>query len=204
MKIDPLTVYSTYIAIKLHFERGSYDAFKFNFKGPRQKTSNFLKSKDRFTYEKIAKKYPVMNDLIGFLLANTLSSNTWIRDMTDETYLLWVARMQRMQYQFSSDMNTLADYAINHELTFDDCLTVSRDGQSVPILDFVKQDRIQVESVIIIDVLVGFLSRINILSDPLGILRDRIYIMQQYKPFIVSKINTAAAKNVIIDRFTDI
>jgi hypothetical protein len=145
-----------------------------------------------------------MNDLIGFLLANTLSGNTWIRDMTDETYLLWVARMQRMQYQFSSDMNTLADYAINHELTFDDCLTVSRDGQSVPILDLVKQDRIQVESVIIIDVLVGFLSRINILSDPLGILRDRIYIMQQYKPFIVSRVNKDAAKNVIIDRFSDL
>lgn len=203
-EVNPLTVYSTYIAIKLHFERGSYNAFKFNFKGPKRSLNTFLKSKDRYSYEKIAKKYPSMNDLIGYLLANILAGSTWIRDMDDETYLLWVAKMQRMQYQFSADMTVLSDYAFNHDLTFDDCLKVSRDGSSVPIIDLVKQGRIQVESAIIVDELVGFLAGINksTVSDPLGILSDRVYMMQQYKPFIVSRINKSAAKNIIINLFT--
>jgi hypothetical protein len=205
-EVNPLTVYSTYIAIKLHFERGSYDAFKFNFKGPTRKLQNFLKNKDRFTYERIAKKYPVMNDLIGFLLANILAGNTWIRDMDDETYMLWVAKLQRLQYQFSADMNVLLDYAINHSLDFDACLSVRDDRQSVPIIDLVKSARIQVESALIIDHLVGFLARINksTLSDPLGILSDRVYSMIQYKPFIVSRINTTASKNIIINLFTSV
>ncbi len=204
IEVNPLVVYSTYIAVKLHFERGSYDAFKYNFKGPARKVANFLKNKDRYTYEKISKKYPVMNDLIGFLLANVIAGKTWIRDMDDETYMLWVAKLQRMQYQFSSDMNVLLDFAINHDLSFDDCLTVNKDGQSVPIIDLAKQGRIQVESVVIVEHLTGFLSHIQVASDPLNLLSDQIYMMQQYKPFIMSRINVVASKNIVIDLFTDV
>lgn len=205
-EVNPLVVYSTYMAVKLHFERGSYDAFKFNFKGPSRKNSAFQKSPDRFAYEKLAKKYPNITDLIHYLLANVLDGRSWIRDMNEEVYLLWIARMQRMQYQFNTDMNTLCDYAINHKLSFDDCLKPHPSSNEVPILELCKRGSIQVESVIIVDFLVGFLSRINkkTLSDPLGILSDRVYMMQQYKPFIVPRINTAAVKNIIINLFTDV
>lgn len=206
VQVNPLVVYSTYIAIKLHFERGTYDAFKFNFKGPSRKISAFQKSPDRFVYERLARVYPNMTDLIQYILANVLAGNTWIRNMNDETYLLWVARIQRMQYQFSADMNTLRDYAINHELSFDDCLKPRAVSNEIAILELCRRGSIQVESVIIVDFLVGFLESINkkTLSDPLGILSDSVYRMQQYKPFIVSRINTAAVKNIIINLFTDV
>lgn len=206
MKTDPLTVYSTYMAIKLHFQQGSYDAFKFNFKGPKRGRDKFLKSPDRYTYEKIAKKYREMNSLIGFLVANTLDGKTWIRDMDDECYMMWLAKLQRLQYQFNTDMNTLADYAINHELTFDDLLMSNRNNE-IPVLDIlIRKKTIQVESVIILDVLTGFISRINktTLNDPLGILSDKVYMLKQYKPFIMQKINQAAAKNTVINLFTDL
>lgn len=205
-EVNPLVVYSTYIAVKLHFDKGTYDAFKFNFKGPSRKNSAFQKSPDRFAYEKLAKKFPNIVDLIHYLLANTLAGNRWIRDMDHDTYMLWVAKMQRMQYQFSNDMNVLCDYAINQCLTFDECLTPRPVSNIVPILDLCRREKIHYESVIIVDVLVDFLSRINkkTLSDPLGILSYMVYTLQQYKPFIVPRINPAASKNVIINLFTNV
>lgn len=205
-QVNPLVVYSTYIAIKLHFEKGSYDAFKFNFKGPQKKLGAFLKSNDRFAYEKIAKKYPKFDELVFFLLANVLDGHTWIRDMNDQSYQMWSAKMQRMTYQFNIDMTILHDYAVNHELSFDDCLMPCGSNKSIPILDLYRKGSIQIESIITIDVLVDFLSRINkkTISDPLSILSDKVYLMQQYKPFIKQRINIAASKNIIINLFTDV
>lgn len=205
-KVNPLVVYSTYIAVKLHFDRGSYDAFKYNFKGPHKKLSTFTKSKDKFVYEKLAVKYQKHDELIHFFLANILAGNTWIRDMTDEAYIEWLGKIQSMTYRFNADMNKLLDYAINHSLTFDECLKVNPASKSVPILTLLSKGVINAESVVSIDVLVGFLDRINksTVSDPLGILSDTMYRLQQYKPFIRSRINIAASKNTIINLFTDI
>jgi hypothetical protein len=205
-RANPLTVYSTYIAVKLHFERGSYDAFKYNFKGPHKKTQTFLKSKDKYVYEKLAQRYPKMNELIHFFLANILAGNTWIRDMTDEAYIEWLGRVQSMTYRFNTDMNKLREYAGDRELTFDECLVFNQATMQVPILSLMQKGIISEESVVAIDVLVGFLNRINKnpVSDPLGILSDTVYRLQQYKPFIRSRVNIAASKNSIINLFTDI
>jgi len=205
-KVNPLVVYSTYIAVKLHFERGSYDAFKYNFKGPHKKISTFTKSKDKFVYEKLAIKYQKYDELIHFFLANFLAGNTWIRDMTDEAYIEWLGKIQSMSYRFNADMNKLYDYAVNHDLNFDECLKVNPASKSIAILNLLTKGIINEESVIIIDVLVGFLNRINksTVSDPLGILSDAVYRMLQYKPFIRSRVNIAASKNTIINLFTDI
>jgi hypothetical protein len=206
MEVNPQTVYQTYMAVKLHFEKGSYDAFKFNFKGPQRKASAFAKSNDRFVYEKIARKYPIFSTLVEFLLANILDGRLWSRDMTDEVYHLWTAKMQRMTYQFNIDMNFMCDYARNHSLSFDECLLPNPSTGLVPILEVYRKGNIQIETPIIIDVLVGFLSRINknTLSDPLGVLSDRVYLMQQYKPFIKERINLVATKNIIINLFTTV
>jgi len=203
-QVTPLVVYSTYVAVKLHFEKGSYDAFKYNFKGPQKKIASFQKSNDRFAYEKLAKKYHNFQDLVFFLVANVLAGHTWIRDMTDETYVMWTAKMQRLSYQFSADMQVLHDHAVNHDLTFDLCLVPHNSTNVVPILKLLDRGLIQVESVIIIDVLVDFLSRINkkTVSDPLGITNGKVYLMQQYTPFIKQRINVAASKNIIINLFS--
>lgn len=204
-QVNPLTVYSTYIAIKLHFEKGSYDAFKYNFKGPSKRLSAFTKSKEKFAYEKLARKYPKHEDLVQFFVANILVGNTWIRDMTDEVYIEWLGKIQSMSYRFKADMNKMLDYAENHQLSFDDLLTIHPGTKQVPILTLLAQRTISAESVVTIDVLVSFLKRINksTVSDPLGILSETLYRLEQYKPFIRSRINTAAAKNCIINLFTE-
>lgn len=205
IRVNPFTVYSTYIAIKLHFDRGSYDAFKYNFKGPHKKNATLENSKDRYVYEKLAIKYPKQHDLIEFFLANNLANNKWIRDMTDDAYVEWLGKIQSMTYRFNTDMNNLVDFATDRDYTFDDCLKVNAASKSVPIISLFSKGIISEESIVTLDVLIDFLKSINksTVSDPLGILSDTVYRMQQYKPFIRARINTAASKNIIINLFKD-
>jgi hypothetical protein len=201
MQVNPVIVYSTFMAVKLHFQPGSYDAFKYHFKVPVKK--GVFQSNERFFYEKIAKKYSKYDDLVCFFLANVLDGNKWIGDMSDSTYLEWQGKMQSMKYHFNCDMNFLRDFADNHSLSFDDCLRGTTD---VPVLNLLMKQKIREESVIILDVLVGFLKHINknLASDPLGILSDAVYRLQQYKPFLLPRINIAASKNHIINLFTSV
>lgn len=201
--MNPLEVYSTYMAVKLHFDKGKYDAFKFNFKGPTQKRNKFLSSPDRFAYEKITKRYSKKEELILFFLSNYIAGNTWIRDMDHDTYLEWYAKIQSMQYRFNRDMNVIYDYTLNYLISFDDCLSPQKN--SIPIFDLYRKGSIQLETLVILDVLVGFVSNINkrTVSDPLGILSDTAHLITCYKPFIKMRINVSASKNIILNLFTD-
>jgi hypothetical protein len=198
--VTPNIVASTFRAVKLHFSPGSYDAFKYHFKSPGKCKS------DHYVYQKIARKYNTSHQkLIYFIVANWLSGNTWIGNMNEDAYHQWEAKMQRLAYTFNNDMTRLHEHAIDHNLTFDDCLTATE--QKFPaIITLARKHIIEVESVIIVDVLVNFLKRINKISvnDPFGILNDTVYFMERYKPFILPWVRAAAAKNVVINLFTDV
>lgn len=201
--MHPIDVYSTFMAIKLHFGAGKYDAFKFNFKGPKQKMSTFLKSRDRYTYEKLGKKFRNKSELIGYLLANYLEGNTWIGAMDEDTYQTWISKIQAMRYNFNTDIGVLSDYAENHGLSFDDCLIERKN--SVPVFDLYRKGRIRLETLVILDILLGYSSNINngTMSDPLGILSDTVHLIKCYTPFIKDRVNVAASKNSIINVFTE-
>ena len=198
MRTDPHSAYSTCISIRLHFDRGKYDAFKFNFKGPNRSRKAFDNSRDKFVYEKIARKYPRKVDLIEFMVANVLVGNTWIRDMNDDIYDEWLGRVQSMTYRFRNEVKKLTEATSS----FNDLL-LPCDGE-VPIMTLLRRGEIQIETVVIIDALVDFLSNINTLSvpDPLNLLGDLVYKVEQYKPFILHRINKNAMKKILIELFT--
>ena len=76
---SPLDAWSTFTAINLHFNtERDYDAFKYNFKGPRCKRETFMTHKNRFQFEKLAKDYPNRNDIILYSVANMINGNKWI------------------------------------------------------------------------------------------------------------------------------
>lgn len=202
--VNPFTVFSVHHSIRLHFERGTYDAFKYNFKGPRIKPKTFEKSRDRFCYEKIAMKYRNDSDnLIDFLLANHLVGNSWIRDCDNDVYDIWLGRIQSLTYSFNLDANKIYDYSINNDISFDDLFVLNRYGK-VPILDLLKRNLISEESVVILDSILNFLKPINkhLEEDPLDLLSDTNYRLRQYRPFLEKRINKSAAKNTLQNLFT--
>lgn len=195
-------VCNTNLAIKLHFEEGSYDAFKFNFKVHKKS----VKKNDPkiHTYERIARKYFRKDHLIEYMLSNYLDGNTWINSTNDDSYKAWLAKMDKLKYQFSIDMNICFDYCIDHEFTFDDLLKLQK--QTVPIIYLYKRGLVSLESIVIIDVLTKFVKDLykSDIKDPLNILYSDLYMITHYKPFILKRINTIACKIIIINTFTSV
>ena len=107
--MTPFEAYKTYMALKKHFTSESYDYFKYNGK-LKLNQDNFLKRKDKFFYEKLARK----NDLVNFLLSNlVLNPNIWIRDLLNDSaehnYTNWLKRIQSLTYTISQEASSLLE-----------------------------------------------------------------------------------------------
>lgn len=198
--MNGLAVYSTFIACRLHFEQGDFDAFKFNFKCPSKSIAKYKQSVERFACEKLAKKYQTLNELVAFFVGNIISGFTWINEMNEDAYLEWKGRLQSMQYRFNTDMQVLADYCENQYLTFDECLIV-RSGAKIPVIDLVARGSISIESACMLNVLTKFAEK-KCPSDPLGVISNRMHTIKRYTPFLLPLVNVAAAKNTIAETFS--
>lgn len=103
-------VYKQYLALKKHFDAGTYDFFKYNGK-VRASVDSFNKRKDKVFFEKLA-KHP---DVFQFLVAN-LSDNPkhWIRDLAysedaERTYRDWLKRNQSIVYNYKTDFHKIME-----------------------------------------------------------------------------------------------
>lgn len=108
--------FKTYMALKSHFTRPSYNYFKFNGK-MKLRLDSFEKRKDKLFFQKLAKH----SDVYGFLVANlALNEKAWIRDLVysdeaERTYKAWNKRQQSIAYTLKEELSKL------HE-NFDDNL----------------------------------------------------------------------------------
>jgi hypothetical protein len=203
VRMSPFDAWSTYMAIKLHFDKGTFDAFKFNFKGPRLSQSAFNVRKDKYFFEKVARKYPKKQDMITFFLSNFLEGNSWVGTMNDSAPMNWIAKMQRLDYTFGEDIGVLRDSCEKRGCSFDDALRPNA-GRSAPlIIELYQSQKISLESVVILDVLLNFIPRINkVVVDPLGMFEEIFNKMIRYKPFIESRVNIEKSKLTVIKTFT--
>lgn len=101
--------YCLYLAIKNHFHQKSYDFFKYGGKVSAKKDS-FLARKDRFFFEKLARRVQ-SSDMKDFILANVLANRSYIIQlMDDEAQEVFKEHMrinQSLTYVFSNDLDTL-------------------------------------------------------------------------------------------------
>jgi hypothetical protein len=204
--IAPFDVWSIYTAINLHFKKGgSYDAFKFNFKGPRLKRETFMANRNRYSFEKLARAYPKKNDLICYFMSNVIAGNVWINNMNDGTYAEWSSRIQSLDYRFNSEMSDAALLAERNCYSFDQ-LFKPRDKSEVPaIYKLYQAEKVSLESLVILDNLLNYTKSINNnLSDPLEISSDISHRIIKYKPFLRSEMNVEKHKKVVINLFTGV
>lgn len=185
----------------LHFKKGSsYDALKFNFKGPRLKKESFLGHKNRYEFEKLARAFPKKNDLILYFLSNILANKTWITNMNRSNYDDYLASLQSMQYRFKGDMNVLREHCDK----FDDAFVPKRAGEIPVIYKLYQSDAICLNSLAVLDYLVQYTSKISKnFNDPLEIISDITFKIIKYKPFLRSEMNVEKSKNIVINLFTN-
>lgn len=204
--VTPFDAWSIYTAISLHFkENSSYDAFKFNFKGPRCKREKFMASHNKYTYEKIAKKYQKRESIINYYLSNVVAGNTWIQTMNDETYNIWTAKIQSLAYRFKNEMSTFAEECERAGYTFDRAM-VSTDGNSMPLIyTLAHKNKISIESLAVLHNLCGYANDINKnLNDPLGVIQSMSNTIIKYEPFLRKSFTQKQYKNIVLNLFTTV
>lgn len=110
--MSPFECYNHYLAIKSHFRKPKYDYFKYNGK-TRASVDSFNKRRDRYWYDKMARKY-TNKEIIDFLVSNfayTYNPQTlWIGTIInsgEKIYAEWMRRQQSLTYLFKEQSTEL-------------------------------------------------------------------------------------------------
>lgn len=193
---DPFESYKLYNALKLHFETDGYDAIKYHFKTSVKPTS-FFKRKDKFFFAKLAKTYE--NELKDFYIANFKNDVKYVGDMLNEGgekyYRDHKKIMESLTYQFQTDINKLNDMDIDINE-----LLKAEDNNHPLIIKLWMQGDILLETVIILDSILGFVERENKRITDTIIWPDIYRKIMKYKPFV--KFDRDKCLNLLKDTFT--
>jgi hypothetical protein len=195
--IDPFESYKLYNALKLHFET-DYDALKYNFK-TNVSAQSFFKRKDKYFFAKIAKHYE--KDLKGYYVSNFKHGVSYVGEMVNEVgernYRDHRKTLESISRVFQNDINKLSE----QKMEFDD-LFKSEDGQHPLIIQLWMQEEITLETVVILNSLIGFIPRESKkISDTL-IWPDIKRKIEKYTPFVT--FNSTKCKLILLEGFTNI
>lgn len=144
--------YVMFLALKQHFNSG-YDYQKYRGK-VRADPSKFDVKKDKYLFQKLAKR----PDPEMYIVANLIDREiTWGGDLFGETaeraYTDWLKRKESLAYVFKSDLGKL-DEDFNKNF-------VVEDGQHPYALKLFKRKLICIETLIILDDILGFMKHWN-------------------------------------------
>lgn len=197
--MDGYQTYQIYQSLKLHFT-SDYDAVKYNYRTA-VKRDTFERRRDRYFFEKLSRRFN-KEKLIHYFTSNLIQNpSVWIGDMSDEIYNDYIARYDKLTYMLSQDMNLMSDKGYS----FDQLCTTSDNNSSNLFLESLRADEIQLESVVLVDIMVNFLNRLKSdLSDPLGINKDLIDLLLKYKLIMLqSPLPHSKLKEKVLNTFTN-
>lgn len=177
--MNSFQVYSTYVALKTHFSRKTYDYFK--YQGSVKTTEKaYSKRPDKYFFEKISNKYTNKDQVIEYFVSNFLiNSNFHIIQMNNENYLNWQKKMQSFSYLFSTDIDVILDRCD----TINDCMQCENSSHS-DILKLFLGGRIMMETLLMLNRLTGFIDRYDKLLEDDVIWKQLSFTLKKYDPFI--------------------
>jgi hypothetical protein len=148
-KVTPFEAYTTYLALKNHFTKESYDFFKYGGKG-KASQSSFEVRKDKYFFHKLSKHKDVANYIVANIL---IKDNLWVGDLvnddqSNDIYTEWLKRQQSLSYLFKNELVKLDD-DLNKNILVED-------GQHPHLLNLYKKKIISDETLIILNSILGF------------------------------------------------
>lgn len=184
MNITPFEVYCTFLALKQHFTRESYDYIKYRGKVT-AKIDTFHKRKDRYFYEKMSRNKN-RQETFDYFFANFVASQDpsklWIGDLKgeqgEEVYLNWLKRVQALSYTFTQDLRTLTED--NHIL---DCIRAKDNTHPIAIKSYLKGNT-SIETLVILNTILDFSTKLDeqLSYDPVW--KSISLKLKKYKPFL--------------------
>ena len=170
--------YVIYLALKAHFSRKGYDYFKYNGR-TKASVENFNERKDRYFFEKLAKKYS-KEELVSYFVSNFLSnSNLWVGEMNDKNFLDWKRKIQSISYLYENDLKTIIDRCGS----LNDAMKCKNSSHST-LIKLYLGDHIMPETMVLLNKITGFIERYDtLLSDSIWIKVSNL--LQKYDPFVI-------------------
>jgi hypothetical protein len=153
--MHPFEAYQIFITLKAHFKNSGFDYHRFGKVKVAPQT--FESRKDRYYFEKLAKRYS-RDEIVEFFLSQILVNRAWIGDMLNEEaqsdHLARMKRVQALQYQIKNEMNKLWEGCKDDPLCFNN-LFRQETGTHPKIFRMVMEKRISPETFLVLDDLLG-------------------------------------------------
>jgi hypothetical protein len=177
----PFDCYKTYLALKNHFTKSSYDYHKYN-KKTRASLQSFYKRKDRFWFEKLSRQKDE-KEVEDFFVANFVLCNDpetlWIGEIIKEgedRYTQWQRKVQSLSYVFKEESESLFE-----ENKFEDVFNCSKGHP--PLLKKFLIGKISIETLVIYNKIFMFGNKFDKkLKDPVWETVSRR--IKKYEPFL--------------------
>lgn len=182
MKLDPLNCYKTYLALKSHFTKDTYDYHKYNGK-VRANLNSFYKRKDRFWFEKLSRNKDDQQ-IVEFFVSNFSScddpQSLWIGEIIkngEDTYKKWKKKTESLSYIFKQEVSSLFTSE-----NFDEMFKIS-DNKHPKILKEFLQKNISIETLIILNKILNYKEQFDKrLNDPVW--KFISMKIEKYSPFV--------------------
>jgi len=192
MKLSGYETYCLYLALKSHFTLDKYDFFKYNGKTKNVSKESFLIRKDRFQFEKLARK---CDDVKTHMIVNFLADRTWIGDMLDDDAFdatkRHVKSVQSMSYNFKNELEKIEDLK--------DLFTMSDTGYPKFMVEY-NFGTLSLESIIILDAFIQFISKFD---DKLGddyLWSKFSFKARKFAPFLLQNLDREKFKQILKEK----
>ena len=174
--MEPIDVYLMYCAFKAHFSKSDYNYFKYEGK-TRIKRDSFYKRKDRFFFVRLSKKYTKHEDIQNYLIANFIREPIcYVARFSNKVYEEWLYRRQNFYTIFTDEMRPLVN-------EFQPLFEVKSNTHPKLLQEYLGK-RVSLETLIILDELVGFTKTWNNRMAEDYIWYDLKKLMKNYKRFL--------------------
>lgn len=199
--MHPFEAYQTFITLKAHFKNSGFDYHSFGKVKVAPQT--FERRKDRYYFEKLAKRYS-RDEMVEFFLSQILANRGWVGDMLGEEaqteHLARMKRVQALQYQVKTEMNKLWEDCKDDPMCFNNLFTHS-EGTHPKIFRLVMEKKISPETFLVLDDLLSFTKLWQMDGDPIW---EEVGIpILRYAPFLHLDTRRDELKKIISEIITN-
>lgn len=147
--MTPFNAFQLFMAIKQHFTNPQYDYFLYNGK-VNATLDSFNRRKDKYQFAKLARHKDPLNYLVSNFIDSSFSG--WVGDLfteeTENNYTQYTKKHQSLTYIFKSDIDLLEDNFVSKFKV--------RNGQHPQLLVLYKQNKINLETLVILNDILKF------------------------------------------------
>jgi hypothetical protein len=190
-----LEIYEMDWSLRFYFGSDKdYDPYRYNFKAGQRIRKTYEGRKDKYHFEKFARKVQSQDEAVRCFLDAYLAQKNldapWIGNIDPRGGFDLEARCDALGYQIGKDLKQLLAVGDEDQNGFIMRILTSVNGKVPPILDAWIRHKISAETVTCIDSITGFLEReAPKINDPLVMWSPKIKLLRKYKPFLRRWIN---------------